>query len=377
MRSVARNVLLAATATTVLLPFIVPPAGAQSQADPSAAELAEQIQALKREYEARIGALEAQISTLESQAQDAEPESESVPRAARPASDNAFNPGIGVVLNGMVSAYSADEFEIHGFPTGHESERAAKGLSLGHSEIAMSGSIDDKFLGNLTLGLGVHPGEPTELELEEAYIQTLPGAGLPEGMRIKAGRALWTLGYLNEQHAHGDDFVDRPLPYRAFLDNAYNDDGAEVSLVLDTDFYSEVGIGAFRGDDTPFAGSDSGRGAWSAFARLGGDFGRDSAWRIGGYVLDGRARNRGGGHAHEHEEHEHEANGHEEHEHERRTSTKPKTTMMKMNIMMRDTMTNTDTRSCSPMACSVGTHGSSPSTFAPPGRRPETHTTAR
>jgi len=324
MRTVARHALLAATAITVLLPLIVPPAGAQSPTDPTAAELAEQIQALKREYEARIGALEVQLSTLESQARDAEPESESVPRTTRPASDNAFNPAIGVVLNGMVSAYSADEFEIHGFPTGHESERAAKGLSLGHSEIAMSGSIDDKFLGSLTVGLGVHPGEPTELELEEAYIQTLPGAGLPEGMRIKAGRALWTFGYLNEQHAHGDDFVDRPLPYRAFLDNAYNDDGAEVSLVLDTDFYSEVGVGAFRGDDTPFAGSDSGRGAWSAFARLGGDFGRDSAWRIGGYVLDGRARNRGGGHAHgdegpdghAHEDDEHEADEHEEDEHE-------------------------------------------------------------
>ena len=330
MRPVARHVLLFVIAMPALLFLVAPPAGGQSKTELTAAELAEQIQALKREYEARIGALEAQISTLESKAQNAGPESESSPRAARPAPDNAFNPAIGVVLNGMVSAYSADEFEIHGFPTGHESERAAKGLSLGHSEIALSSNIDDKFLGSLTLGLGVHPGEPTELELEEAYIQTLPGAGLPEGMRIKAGRALWTFGYLNEQHAHGDDFADRPLPYRAFLDNAYNDDGAEASLVLDTDFYSEVGVGAFRGDDTPFAGSESGRGAWSAFARLGGDFGRDSAWRIGGYVLDGRARNRGGGghghddegpgghahEAHEHEEDEHEADEHEADEHE-------------------------------------------------------------
>ena len=327
MRTVARNVLLAVIALPALAFLIAPPAGAQSE--PTAAELAEQIRALKREYEERIGALEDQLSVLESEARDADQQDASPAGTPRPASDNAFNPAIGVILNGMISDYSADESEIPGFPTGHESERPAQGLTLGHSEVAMSGNVDDKFSGNLTLGLGVHPGEPTEVELEEAYVQTLPGAGLPEGMRIKAGRALWTFGYLNEQHRHGDDFADRPLPYRAFLDNAYNDDGGELSIVLPSDLYTEIGGGVFRGDDTPFGGSADGRDAWSAYARLGGDFGRDSAWRIGAYVLNGEARNRGGGHGHAdeegdahaheeamHDEDEHEEEGHDEDEHE-------------------------------------------------------------
>ena len=316
MRTVTRHLLPVVTTIPFLLSFLVAaPAGAQSKTEPTAAELAGQIQALKREYEGRIAALEAQLSAMESRAQDTGPQSESPAPAARPASDNAFNPAIGVVLNGLFSQYSADEFEVPGFPIGHESERAADGLSLGHSEIAMSASIDDKFLGGLTLGLGVHPGEPTEVELEEAYVQTLPGAGLPEGMRIKAGRSLWTFGYLNEQHAHGDDFADRPLPYRAFLDNAYNDDGVEVSFVLPMETYSEIGAGLFRGDDFPFGSSSDGLGAWSAFARVGGDFGRDSAWRLGGYVLDGKVRNRGGGHGHDDDEHGHDDDEHEE-EHE-------------------------------------------------------------
>ena len=42
------------------------------------------------------------------------------------------------------------------------------------------------------------------------------------GLNIKAGRAFWTLGYLNEHHAHADDFADRPLPYRAYLNKAFN-----------------------------------------------------------------------------------------------------------------------------------------------------------
>ena len=140
-------------------------------------------------------------------------------------------------------------------------------------------------------------------------------------MRIKAGRSLWTFGYLNELHAHGDDFADRPLPNRVFLDNAYNDDGAELSLVLPTDLYSEIGAGIFRGDDAPFGGSDGGRDAWSAYARFGSDFGRDTAWRIGAYMLGGDARNRGGGHGHADEEgggHGHGEEAHEEEEHARR-----------------------------------------------------------
>ena len=312
MSNVVRHVLPAVMAIPFLFFLIAPSAGAQSAAEPTAAELAEQIRDLKREYEARIGTLEAQLSTLESRAEVLTRESAAPASPTRPAPDNAFNPAIGVVLNGMISEHSADASEIPGFPIGHEGERAAKGLSLGHSEIAMSSNIDDKFFGNLTLGLGVHPGEPTELELEEAYIQTLPGAGLPDGSRIKAGRALWTFGYLNELHAHGDDFADRPLPYRVFLDNAYNDDGVEVSVVTPTELYGEVGAGLFRGDDTPFAGSDNGLEAWSAFARLGGDIGRDSAWRVGGYVLSGEARNRGVAHGHEDEE----GHGHEEEEEE-------------------------------------------------------------
>ena len=48
-------------------------------------------------------------------------------------------------------------------------------------------------------------------------------------MNVKFGRAFWTLGSLNAQHSHSDNFADRPLPYRAFLDKAFNDDGLVTS----------------------------------------------------------------------------------------------------------------------------------------------------
>ena len=309
MRKTVRIARLAAVALPAL--FLPVQAASQSPAAPTAEALAAEIESHKRDYEARLRALESQLSALKTRSESAGEKPPGPAAPAKPASDRAFNPEIGVIFDGRYASFTAQESEIPSFPTGHESERGPEGLSLGHSEIAFSGNFDDKFRGNLTLGLGAHPGEATEVELEEAYVQTLPGAGLLEGMRVKAGRALWTFGYLNELHQHGDDFADRPLPYRAFLDNAFNDDGVEVSFVLPTEVYAEFGGGLFRGDDTPFGGSDNGLRARSLYTRVGWDLGRDAAVRVGGYLLDGKSRSRGGG-AHGHEEEHAEEDEHED-----------------------------------------------------------------
>ncbi|MGQ0527212.1 MAG: hypothetical protein ACT4OY_04175 [Alphaproteobacteria bacterium] len=141
-----------------------------------------------------------------------------------------------------------------------------------------SASVDDKFSGSATVALHEHEGE-MEVEVEEAYVQT---TGLPAGLGAKAGRFLVPVGYLNEQHTHADDFADRPLPNRTFLDRHYSDDGVQVSWVLPTDFYSEVGAGGFRGRGFPAEGGDgSDLGAWNAYARTGGDIGDETSWRLG------------------------------------------------------------------------------------------------
>ncbi|MBT6674335.1 MAG: hypothetical protein HOB02_03830, partial [Proteobacteria bacterium] len=172
---------------------------------------------------------------------------------------------------------------------GHEGERGGEGFAIDHTELTFSSSIDDKFFGSLTAAIVKHEGK-TEIELEEAFIQTMPGLGLPTGASIKAGRFLATIGYLNEHHTHTDDFTDRPLPYRVFLDGGYNDDGLQATYVLPTNFYAEIGGGLFRGDDYPFGGSDGeGIDAWTAYARTGGDIGENQSWRLGGSVLSGKS----------------------------------------------------------------------------------------
>jgi hypothetical protein len=244
----------------------------------------EEIQTLRQSYETRISQLESRLRDMEGNKEGRTAGLTNSPPSQNSAFGNRFNPSVNVILNGRVSSFSRDASEIAGLGIGEEGERSREGLSVGESELSFSANVDDKFYGSLTAAI-VREGGEDKIELEEAYFQTLSGAGLPEGSGIKAGRAFWTLGYLNEHHTHTDDFADRPLPYRVFLNNAFNDDGAQFSYLLPTHVYGEVGGGVFRGDDFPAGGSVSGLGAWSAYARVGSDIGSNQSWRFGAYVM--------------------------------------------------------------------------------------------
>ena len=202
-----------------------------------------------------------------------------------------FNPEIGVILNGRFASYSQDESEPSGYAIGHEGERGKEGFSVDHTELRLSSNIDSNFYGNVTVALAEHEGE-IEVELEEAYLETLPDLGLPSGLSLKAGRALWQLGYLNAQHSHTDDFADRPLLYRLMLDGAYNDDGVQASYLLPTSQYIEVGGGAFAGNDFPFSEADTSSPAWLAFVRTGADLSASTSFTAGASYLSGEANER-------------------------------------------------------------------------------------
>jgi hypothetical protein len=250
--------------------------------------LRSEIQAMKQAYESKINMLERKVETLEAQQSQTvatintiEPAAgEELPptTARRRISDNSFNPEIGVILQGQYQAFSESSSEFGGFAVGEEAERGEEGLSIDETELNFSASVDNLFRGSTTIALHEHDGE-TEVEIEEAYVETM---ALPYGLNAKMGRFFQELGYLNSHHSHADDFADRPLPNRAFLDSNYGDDGVQLSLILPTDLYSEIGGGAFRGEDFPGGGADGNDiGSWTAYARLGGDIGDNTSWRLG------------------------------------------------------------------------------------------------
>ena len=248
-------------------------------------KLLKEVKQIKTAYETRIKALENQLQLL-SKGQSKAKATKSPAASSKSNRGNAFNPAISAVIAGTATSFSRTASEISGFGIGEEGERGSEGLSLSETELNFSSNIDDKFSGNVTAAIVREDGSD-KVELEEAYFQTLPNAGLPDGLRIKAGRAFWTFGYLNEHHQHADDFADRPLTHRVYLNKSFNDDGAEMSWVLPTETYAELGGGVFRGDDFPFGGSTSGLGGWSAFGRTGGDIGNNQSWRVGAYALQG------------------------------------------------------------------------------------------
>ncbi len=265
-----------AVLATIFLVLLTPAMAAADELAQLRNELA-QTKALLSQLEARLAAVEAKRAVESAPP----PVPEVTAGSGSRSSDNAYNPAISVILNGSYNAYSHDPDDaiVSGFALGDEAGLPNEGFSLGESELNLSANIDTMFYGSMTAALEDDAGD-TEVSVEEAYIETL---SLPYGTKIRAGRMFPVLGYLNEMHSHVDAFVDRPLPYRAFLGGSnFRDDGVQASVILPTDLYAEMGGGIYRGTGFPAAGSgSSGRGTQTLFTRLGGDIGVSNSWLAG------------------------------------------------------------------------------------------------
>jgi hypothetical protein len=207
---------------------------------------------------------------------------------AAPTSNNAFNPGIAAVLNGFYVAATRDteKQQIRGFATGDEAGLPPRGFSIGESEVSLAANIDPHLSGFLDFSMH----DDNSLSVEEAYIQT---KDLPWGLTLKAGRFLSGIGYLNERHSHDWSFSDAPLPYRAFLNSQYGDDGLQVRWLAPTDQFLEFGAEIFRGDAYPAAGAaHNGQGTVSAFVHTGDDINDASSYLAALSYLHTRAENR-------------------------------------------------------------------------------------
>lgn len=195
------------------------------------------------------------------------------------ASQGSFNPDISLTLDGRYGSYSNDtDYELPGFMLGGEASRGEQGFSLGHNELSLSSNIDDMFYGKLTTIFADHGGE-TEVELEEAFIETL---SIGNAITVKAGRFYSDIGYMNNQHPHAWDFTDEALVYRGLFGGQLIDDGLQVSWLVPTDTYFKIGVEVTRGARFPAGGAaNDGNGAYAVFAKFGGDVGISHAWQLG------------------------------------------------------------------------------------------------
>jgi hypothetical protein len=299
------SVIVAALSAAVAAPQVH---AADKKEQKELAEIRAEIRQMKDAYEARLQALEQRLQQAQSDAAAAKAQlaAPAVASAAAPATtppadavaaapyvetpaapsavgganapSNLFNPNISMILGGTLQNLKQDttQYRLQGFaPSGGEVGPGKRGFSLGESELTMAANIDPQFAGQLTFSLS---GD-NEVSVEEAFVQT---RAMENGLNIKAGRFLSSIGYLNSQHAHTWDFVDAPLAYQAFLGGQYKPDGVQAKWLAPIDQFLEIGVEA--GSGSGFPGNDrnkNGAGAVSVFAHIGDDIGDAASYRAG------------------------------------------------------------------------------------------------
>jgi hypothetical protein len=282
----------AALCSAALITF---PSLSFAASDPDLKSLRDEIAQMKQAYEQRINALESRLAQAETKAGEAQTVAQQAVAqqpAAAPTQSNSFNPEVSMILQGSYNNLKQDPnaYQITGFlPTMGEVGPGARGFSLGESELAISANIDPDWRGTAILSLKPEGN----VEMENAYFQSLGGLGFGNGLSFKGGRFFSGIGYMNEQHAHAWDFADAPLVYKAFLGNQLGDDGVQLRWLAPTDMFLEFGAEAGRG--RTFPGADNNKNGVSqgvVFAHLGGDVGVSNAWRVGLSLLGSSPSNR-------------------------------------------------------------------------------------
>lgn len=159
------------------------------------------------------------------------------------------------------------------------------GLSVKHADVVVDARLGRWFDARLT-GVAHQAGHALETDVEEAWLETKT---LPAGWSVRAGRFLPQTGYLNEQHPHADDFVDRPLLYRAFLGGHYYDDGLRLNWVAPTSTYWRIGAELLNGGKLSPENQRNRAAAWTLGTRVGADWDRSNSWQLGLSHLSNRS----------------------------------------------------------------------------------------
>ena len=174
-------------------------AAPQDDVDALRADFDAKLKSLQADYEARLKALESRVQTNEIKADNAQQQADASP----PASANAFNPEVSLILQGAYIDRAGGERPITGFMPVDTPGSVTRGFSLDATELVLASNIDPYLRGFVNLAM-----VDDQAEVEEAWFQSL---GLGNGLTLKAGRFLSGVGYQNEKHPHAWDFADNNL----------------------------------------------------------------------------------------------------------------------------------------------------------------------
>lgn len=141
----------------------------------------------------------------------------------------------GLFAVGTSTAREVEELQLGG----HDPNQ--RGFSVQNVEMVLDGAVDPYFRGQGNVIFFLTPEGETELELEEAYLESL---SLPANLQLRAGQYFTEFGRHNPTHPHTWGFVDSPLVNARFLGpDGLRNPGARLSWLAPTPFYSELLVG--------------------------------------------------------------------------------------------------------------------------------------
>ena len=222
------------------------------------------------------------------------------------ASGTAFNPAMSVVPDMLYYADSrhGDSLGLigraDGFNAGHALEAGdahggnlVPGFNLRELEVALSGAVDPYFDAMAIIAIS-----RDGVGLEEAFVRT---RRLPAGLQLKAGKFLSDVGYINRQHPHQWDFVNRNLAHELILGGeGLNEVGVQATWLPALPVYLLLGAEALQGENEsvsnylggdeahPYLTRAAGPRLFTGFAKVSPDLGFNHALQIGTSVLRSR-----------------------------------------------------------------------------------------
>jgi hypothetical protein len=141
-----------------------------------------------------------------------------------------------------------------------------RGFNARNLELAFDGAVDPYFQGFANIVFKLDNDNETEVEVEEAFLQT---TDLPWGLQLKAGQFFSAFGRINPTHPHTWDFADDPLVHGLFLgSDGLRGVGAQISWTVPVSWYSQFIFGMQNGrGNTGFSFRNPGEDG-TFFARL-------------------------------------------------------------------------------------------------------------
>lgn len=200
-------------------------------------------------------ALERALADLERERGATREGEERVPRAPEPPTGDIWSRRVGGVNLRLIDL-SLDVLAAAGGSTerneeieqlqggGHDPRR--RGFTLQQLELSGMGAVDPYFRAEGHMVWFITPeGEP-EVELEEAFFQTL---ALPGGLQLEGGHFLTEFGRINPLHSHAWTFLDQPVILtRLFGGDGMRGPGVRLGWLTPLPWFAELHLGLQNAD---------------------------------------------------------------------------------------------------------------------------------